>query len=118
MQAALSLEYFFLAGNHFVENGAILHLDRLLLKVAHAHAFAEDDAARIGVLVSGDDLQHGGLAGTVRPHKGQTIVSHKPKARVGEQSSPAEAFRKMVDLHNHMSKLLWGAWPKHEQAAP
>ena len=101
VQAALRLEDLHLRGHHFLEDGAIGHLDGLLLKVAHARALREQDTALIRVFAAADDVEHGGFAGAVRTDQRKPVVLLQAERDIGEQRAAAERLRDMLNLQDH-----------------
>ena len=89
-KALLGGEHLDLGGHNLVEDGLLVHLDRLLLEIAHARALCEQNAALISIFLAGDDVEHGRFAGTVRAHKCQAVVFLKFESDVVEQHAAAE----------------------------
>ena len=73
-QALGRLEDFLLGVDDLLEDGTLPHLDGLLLQIAHPSALGQQHAAIIGVFTVRDDVQKGGLAGTVGSYQGQTVI--------------------------------------------
>ena len=105
-QTALGREDLGLRGDDLFEDGVVPHLDGLLFEVADARALGEHDAARIGVLFSGHDVQKRRFARAVRADEGETVVLLETQVDVGEQRTPAEGFGDVFELQNH-SNPLW-----------
>ena len=79
-----------LGREHLLEDGIITHLDRLLLKVAHTRALREQNASLISIFLTGDDIEHGRFAGTVRADERQAVVFLKFEGDIVEQHAAAE----------------------------
>ena len=101
VKAPLGFEHLCLRGHDLLEDGPLPHLDGLLLQVAHARALREQHPALVGVLLAGDDVEHGGLAGAVRAHERQAIVLLQAKRHVVKELAPSERLRDMFELHDH-----------------
>ena len=63
-----------LGGKNLFENGTLPHLDGFLLQVSKLCALCQYDAAIIGILFAGNDIEHSGFASTIRPNKGKAII--------------------------------------------
>ena len=89
-KALLGGEHLDLGGHNLVEDGLLVHLDRLLLEIAHARALRKQDAALISIFLAGDDVEHGRFAGAVRADERQAVVFLKFEGDVAEQHAAAE----------------------------
>ena len=89
-QALLGGKHLHLGGHDLIEDGLLVHLDRLLLKVAHTRALREQNASLISIFLTGDDIEHGRFASTVRADERQTVVFLKFEGDVVEQHAAAE----------------------------
>ena len=76
-----------LSTHHFIENGTVPHFDGLLLQVANLGAFGKNDTAGIRRILAGDNVEHGGLAGTVGPNKRNPIMLFQTKGHVLEENT-------------------------------
>ena len=90
MQALFGLQNLHLGGHDLFEDGAFLHLDGFLLQVPHARAFGEQHPAFVGVLLAGNDIEQGGLAGPVGTHERQALVLFQAERHVLEERAAAE----------------------------
>ena len=89
-QALLGGKHLHLGGHDLVEDGLLVHLDRLLLEVAHTRALREQNASLISIFLTGDDVEHGRFASTVRADERQTVVFLKFEGDVVKQHAAAE----------------------------
>ena len=79
-----------MGGHDLVEDGLLVHLDRLLLKVAHTRALREQNASLISIFLTGYDVEHGSFASTVRADERQAVVFLKFEGDIVEQHAAAE----------------------------
>ena len=84
-------------GERLGEDGAAVHLDGFLLEVADDGVLGEGDAALVGVLPAGDDLEQRGLARAVGPDERDAIARADAQTRVLEQDARAEGLGDVVD---------------------
>jgi len=85
----------------FLEHVGAVHLDGFLLEVADGGVLGLDDAARVRILLSGDDREQRCLAGAVGADERDAVAGTHAKERVSEQDAFANGLGDMVDCDDH-----------------
>ena len=80
------------AGDDLGQHGATLGLRDLLAEVADRQVLAAGDRPGVRLLLAGDDLEQGCLAGAVRPHDRDAAARNDLQVHVGEEVLGAVAL--------------------------
>ena len=95
-QAVLQCGHVFGRGEGLVKDGAPGHLDGFLLQIANDGVLGEADGALVAGIATGDDLEQGGLAGTVRADQRDTVAYADTQRRALEEDAFAEGLGEVV----------------------
>ena len=90
-------------GNDLFDDGRVAGKVGFLLEVSHLGSLGELDRARIWRIDTHDDLEHGGLAGTVGANKGITLPCVDLERGPTEERARPEAFLNLVYKKDHLT---------------
>ena len=107
----LGLEFMdiFECGLGLLSYGAGIGQLHYLRQITDGHLLGYRHCARCRLLQSGNDLEHGGLAGTVFTHQGNTVLVTYHVADIMKQRARPELYLKILDRkHFVLCKQLGG----------